>query len=107
MSVPKLLRFALLMGSILLLASCATQPIPDAIDPPGFFTGFWHGLTAVFAVIGHLFDDSIRVYAFPNSGGWYDFGFLLGVCTLAGGGGASTSSSDGDDDKLQKPPSGR
>jgi hypothetical protein len=42
--------------------------------------GVWNGLTVFFGLIGHLFDNSIRIYAFPNSGGWYDFGFFLGAC---------------------------
>ncbi len=62
-----------------MLASCATQPYPDGYDEPGFFLGLWHGVTMFFSLIGHIFDDSIRIYAFPNSGGWYDFGYFLGV----------------------------
>ena len=38
-----------------------------------------------FAWIGSLFDSTIAVYAVPNSGGWYDFGFFLGVTVLGGG----------------------
>jgi len=70
---------------IMLVASCASQPIPDAYDPPGFFSGIFHGWIAIFALIGHLFDPSIRVYAFPNSGGWYDLGFIIGVGCLGAG----------------------
>jgi hypothetical protein len=35
-----------------------------------------------------MFTD-FRIYAFPNSGGWYDFGYLLGAMGFLGGGGAS------------------
>ena len=28
---------------------------------------------------------SERVYAFPNSGGWYDFGYLIGAAMFLGG----------------------
>lgn len=70
---------------IMLVASCASQPIPDAYDPPGFFSGIFHGWIAIFALIGHLFDPSIRVYAFPHSGGWYDLGFIIGVGCLGAG----------------------
>lgn len=66
------------------LTACASQPVPDAYNPPGFLFGLWHGFSAFFALIGHIFDDSIRICAFPNSGGWYDFGFWLGSGTLAG-----------------------
>jgi hypothetical protein len=30
----------------------------------------------------------VRIYAFPNSGGWYDFGYLFGVAMFLGGCGA-------------------
>jgi hypothetical protein len=76
---------------MILLCSCASQPTPVAFDPPGFFTGFWNGLTIFFSLIGHIFNDSIRIYAFPNSGGWYDFGFFLGVATVFGGGGSAVN----------------
>jgi hypothetical protein len=66
------------------LAACATQPIPDAYQPPGFLFGFIHGLISPFALIAELFTD-VRVYAFPNSGGWYDFGFMAGIFVWAGG----------------------
>jgi hypothetical protein len=58
----------------------------EANDPPGFFMGLWNGFTIFFALIGHIFHSSIRIYAFPNSGGWYDFGFFLGVGAFLSGG---------------------
>jgi hypothetical protein len=68
----------------LVLSSCATQPVPNAYDAPGFFMGWVHGFISWFSLIGSIFWD-IRIYAFPNSGGWYDFGFLLGVAAYVGG----------------------
>jgi hypothetical protein len=68
-----------------LLAACATQPTPSAYEPPGFLLGFVHGFISPFALIAELFTN-VRVYAFPNSGGWYDFGFMLGIGALGGGG---------------------
>jgi hypothetical protein len=91
MKTSKTLYFALLTVAALLLASCATQPTPEAYDPPGFFRGYWHGFTMLFALIGHIFDNSIRIYAFPNGGGWYDFGFFLGAAVFLGAGGSSAS----------------
>jgi hypothetical protein len=79
------------ISAAFLLVSCATQPTTkDAYDPPGFFMGLHHGFIAVFALIGHLFDDGIRVYAFPNSGGWYDFGFCIGIGAFSGGAASSS-----------------
>ena len=83
------MRFATLalltIASIGLLAACATQPIPSAFEPPGFWIGLIHGFISPFALIGSLFMD-IRVYAFPNSGWWYDL--MLGVGAVFGGGGS-------------------
>ena len=82
------LRIAATVGLLLLLAACARQ-VPDAVehtrDTPGFLWGVWHGFVFPFAWIGSLFDPRIAVYAVPNNGGWYDFGFFLGVCVFGGG----------------------
>jgi hypothetical protein len=51
--------------------------------------GFAHGFVALFSFIGSWFTD-VRIYAFPNSGGRYDFGYLLGVASFFGGSGASS-----------------
>ena len=67
----------------LVLASCATQPTPSAYDPPGFLLGFVHGFLSLFSLIGSFLWD-IRVYAFPNSGRWYDVGFVLGASCFFG-----------------------
>ena len=71
----------------LLVQACATQPLPSADNPPGFLLGLLHGFLIIFGFIGSLFTD-YRIYAFPNSGGWYDFGYLLGAMAFLGGGGA-------------------
>jgi hypothetical protein len=75
-----------LVGAIacaLVLCSCATQPTPSAYDSPGFLLGFVHGFLSLFSLIGSFFWD-VRVYAFPNAGRWYDFGFVLGTFCFFG-----------------------
>jgi len=69
---------------LLILAGCATRPMGQAGDP-GFWHGFVHGLIAPISFVVSLFSDSVRMYAFPNVGRWYDFGFLLGVGVWGGG----------------------
>jgi hypothetical protein len=81
-------KIGLLIVLALLLTSCATQPSPEAYDPPGFFMGLWNGFTALFSLIGSLFWD-VRIYAFPNSGFWYDFGYFLGFGSWGGATAAS------------------
>jgi hypothetical protein len=40
---------------------------------------------AVIALIIHVFNEHVAVYAINNTGGWYDFGFLVGVICIWGG----------------------
>jgi hypothetical protein len=70
----------------LALAGCATQPPPAMDGAPGLLSGFVHGLVAIPALLASLALE-VRVYAFPNSGFWYDLGFCggfgLGMALLA------------------------
>jgi len=50
--------------------------------------GIVQGFCIFFSLIGSIFMD-IRIYAFPNSGGFYDFGYVIGASMFLGGGGAS------------------
>jgi len=70
-----------------LFSACATQNIENVVDPPGFLHGLLHGFILLFSFIASLFTD-YEIYAFPNAGGWYNFGYLLGVMMFFGGGGA-------------------
>jgi hypothetical protein len=76
------------LALLLTLAACAGQ-VPDAVASgpgvPGFWWGLWHGFIFPWAWIGSLFSDEIAVYAVPNRGGWYDFGFFIGITILGGG----------------------
>lgn len=74
----------LLIGVALFVTACATQPAPAAYDPPGFFSGILHGIFAPFALVFSLISDT-RIYAFPNTGWFYDLGFLLGIGCWGGG----------------------
>jgi hypothetical protein len=83
-SMKKLLILSILF---LLLSGCAdhvsvTESI-KGIEQVGFLHGLWHGYISVFAFVISLFSDDVAVYAIYNNGGWYDFGFLLGVGAFA------------------------
>lgn len=68
-----------------LLASCwGSQPQTD-VGAPGFLIGFWHGLISPISFLVSLFNERVRIYAFPNVGLWYDFGFMLGIGGFSGG----------------------
>jgi hypothetical protein len=75
----------------LVLSGCATLH-PGAVSElgPGFWKGLWHGTIAPFAFIAHFFTDGVAIYETPNNGGWYDFGFLLGLSAWAGGSSAAS-----------------
>lgn len=67
-------------AALLVLAGCARQ-IATAVEPeaPGFLLGVWHGFIFPFAWVLSLFLDNVAIYAVPNNGGWYDFGYFVGV----------------------------
>lgn len=70
----------------LLLTGCADQVSfgeASQVEPVGFWYGLWHGLIIVVSWIVSLFSDDVAVYAIYNNGGWYDFGFVLGVGGLS------------------------
>jgi hypothetical protein len=71
-----------------LVPGCAHQPPPLPIDSPGFFSGLLHGFLVLFSLVASVFGD-VRIYAFPNSGFWYDLGFFLGASAFLGGGARS------------------
>jgi len=75
-------------GLVFLLSACASQidaGVTQEAGTPGFWWGLWHGFIFPWAWIGSLFNPEIAVYAVPNIGGWYDFGFFLGITVLGGG----------------------
>ena len=83
------MRRILIVAAVVSLAGCAGQPFTHGGDAlPGFWWGALHGVIAPFSLIGSFFDSSIRAYAFPNSGWWYDFGYVMGLGILMGGGAA-------------------
>lgn len=68
------------------LAACATQDV-TALDEtgPGFLLGLWHGFIFPVAWLLSLFMDEVAIYAVPNDGGWYDFGYFLGIVVFGVG----------------------
>ena len=85
MQIARPRRLFAILALSLLAAACASQPYAGGGGAPGFFSGLWHGFVSPIALVAHIFIGDIRVYEFPNSGGSYDFGFLLGAGVLFGG----------------------
>ncbi len=74
------------LAAPLLLAACATQTAA-AVAPaaPGFLLGLWHGFIFPFAWALSLIMPDVSIYAVPNNGGWYDFGYFIGIVFLGVG----------------------
>lgn len=79
----------------LLLTSCVAHQHemvnPDEYIIYGFWYGLWHGTIAPITFVISLFNDNVVVWETHNNGGWYTFGFLLGIGGLSFG---SSKSSD-------------
>ena len=87
-------RLLILFPVVFVLTSCAAgdaQFTPET--PAGFWYGLWHGIISVISLVIHLFNESVVVYETNNTGGWYDFGFLLGVICIWSGGSHATCKS--------------
>jgi hypothetical protein len=74
------------LAGLAALSACATQSAA-AVAPaaPGFLLGLWHGFIFPIAWVLSLFLPDVAVYAVPNNGGWYDFGYFLGIVVFGVG----------------------
>jgi hypothetical protein len=74
----------------LVLAACAAGPNDVATTGTqhlaGFWLGLWQGLISPITFLVSLFNDRVSIYEVHNNGGWYDFGFMVGVSTFFSGG---------------------
>jgi len=77
----------LALPSCLLTTACAATQAPGAVaaTAPGFWLGLWHGFIFPVAWFVSLFAHNVAVYAVPNDGGWYDFGYFLGIVVFGVG----------------------
>lgn len=85
---PLRLRLACALPALAALAACAKQSaeaVSAAPGTPGFLYGLWHGFIFPVAWLLSLFSDRVAIYAVPNSGGWYDFGYFLGIVVFGVG----------------------
>ncbi len=63
------------------IVSCADiEPIQTCLTGRqyGFLYGLLHGFITPLSFVASLFQDDVAIYAVNNTGGLYDFGFLLG-----------------------------
>jgi hypothetical protein len=81
-------RLLLALLPLCVLGACAQQQADVVVaGSPGFIAGLWHGLIFPVAWILSLFMPDVAIYAVPNNGGWYDFGYFLGIMAFGAGAG--------------------
>lgn len=91
--VIKILLLGLLVVLFLSLTACAAGPNTfvktedNEGEVAGFWRGLWHGIITPVTFIISLFNKNINIYEIHNNGGWYNFGFVLGIMIIFGGGG--------------------
>ncbi|MBC8319832.1 MAG: hypothetical protein H8E34_03820 [Bacteroidetes bacterium] len=73
-----------------LVTSCAPGSENFNEQTAGFLMGLWHGFISLFTFIISLFSDNVGIYEVNNNGGWYNFGFILGISIFYGGGSKGT-----------------
>jgi hypothetical protein len=92
-------RIILIIVALFVLASCAPGPneLMNSANAkgtiPGFWQGVWNGIISPITFIISLFNKNTQMYEVHNNGGWYNFGFLLGVSMIFGGGAGGAASS--------------
>ncbi|MGA2480821.1 MAG: hypothetical protein ABSG63_18915 [Spirochaetia bacterium] len=87
-----MILLALLGITLAALSSCA--PGPNELlgsagatgVVAGFWRGLWNGLISPVTFIISLFNRGVQFYDVHNNGGWYNFGFILGIMVIFGGG---------------------
>jgi hypothetical protein len=80
-------RTLVALAALALLSACAATQAPGTVQAgaPGFWLGLWHGFIFPVAWVVSLFTDKVAIYAVPNNGGWYDFGYFLGIVVFGVG----------------------
>jgi len=87
----KIIIVGLLLLALFSFISCAAGPnemvnsMNEEGNIAGFWRGLWHGLIIFVTFVISLFKDNVGVYEVHNNGGWYNFGFVLGVMIIFGG----------------------
>ncbi len=89
--MKKALLLGLVVIMLIVLSGCAAGPndLRNTEDEEGevvgFWRGIWHGFITPFAFIISLFKDSVGIYEAHNNGGWYNFGYVIGLSIIFGG----------------------
>ncbi len=91
--MKKLFIVSVAIVTILLFAGCVAGNNPSIYmlntegKISGFWMGLWHGVISPVTFIISLFSKNVNLYEVYNNGGWYNFGFILGMSIIFGGSG--------------------
>jgi hypothetical protein len=95
--MKRVVFFIIIVLLLMILVGCAPGPnsltgSPDRKgEVAGFWLGLWQGIIAPITFIISLFSDTVEMYEVHNNGGWYNFGFLLGLMIIFGGSGGGAA----------------
>ena len=80
-------RLAFILTASIALSACVATVTRTTVQPdaPGFLLGLWHGFAFPVTFIMSLFVSDIAIYAVPNNGHFYDFGYFVGIVFLGVG----------------------
>ena len=88
-------RAAVVLAAVAAIALTACAAGPNDVAAVGsahlarFWLGLWQGFSSPVTFIVSLFNPHVNIYEVHNNGGWYNFGFMLGVSTVFSGGARS------------------
>ena len=81
---------------VLVVTACTAGPVTGVghgMHDAGLWLGLWQGFIAPIAFVVSLLNHSVGIYEAHNNGGWYNFGFLVGVSIIFSGAGAGARAS--------------
>ena len=96
--MKKGIAFVLIALMLVFMALSSCTPGPNNLKNTetetgkvaGFLRGIWHGIITPFAFVISLFSKNVNIYEVHNNGGWYNFGFVIGLSIIFGGSGGAT-----------------
>ena len=89
----RLIALLVAVALVMLISGCAASANSAAntgTQIAGFWKGLWHGVILPVTFVISLFNHNVGIYEIHNNGGWYNFGFVLGILTIGGGGHAGS-----------------
>jgi hypothetical protein len=69
------------MANVLSVAGLNSKYKQSGAKSAGFLGGLWHGLIAPITFLVSLSVDGVSIYETNNNGRWYEFGFMIGICS--------------------------